>query len=163
MLVEATPPRLKEVVVCGRRRFPPDARDPCPYAPRSFRLSREGTYSMDAALVISYIRPYVGRETLAMESFQDAMTFFGKLAADGLCEPPVAYSCVDGGMMIVHGERMALFELTIGKEFHRVFGKAGFASEGLRYELMITGEGLAAEMGDWTQIGVELGLMEMPR
>ncbi|NNC92653.1 MAG: hypothetical protein HKN80_09190 [Acidimicrobiia bacterium] len=117
---------------------------------------------MDAALVISYNRPFVGRETLAMESFQDAMTFFGKLAADGHCEPPVAYTGVDGGMMIIHGERTALFELTGGEEFHRVFAKAGFAADGLRYELMITGEGLVTEMGDYTKIGVELGLMEVP-
>lgn len=118
---------------------------------------------MDAALVISYKRPFVGRETLAMESFQDAMTFFGKQATDGHCEQPAAYMGVDGGMMIIHGERMALFELTGGEEFHRVFAKAEFASDGLRYELMVTGEGLATEMSHWTQIGVELGLMEVPR
>ena len=162
MLAEATPPELKEVVVCGRRRFPPEARDSCLYAPRFFRLSREGTYSMDAALVIQYKRPFVGRETLAMESFQDAMTFFGKQAADGHCEPPTAYMGVDGGMMIIHGERMALFELIGGEDFHRVFAKAEFAADGLRHELMFTGERLATEMSQWTQVGVELGLMEVP-
>jgi hypothetical protein len=117
---------------------------------------------MDAALVIHYNRPFVGRETLAMESFQDAMTFFGKQAADGHCEPPVAYMGIEGGMMIIHGERMALFEMTGGEEFHRVFAKAGFATDGLRYELMITGERLATEMGDFAELGVELGLMEVP-
>lgn len=117
---------------------------------------------MDAALVIHYIRPFVGRETLALEAFQDAMTFFGKQAVDGLCEPPVAYLGVDGGMMIIHGERMALFEMTGGEEFHRVFTKAGFAADGLRYEIMVTGERLATEMSDFAELGVELGLMEMP-
>lgn len=158
MPTEATPPELKEVLVCGRRRFPPEARDPCLYAPRFFRLSREGTYSMDAALVIHYKRPFVGRESLAMESFQDAMTFFGKQAADGHCEPPAAYMGVDGGMMIIHGERMALFELIGGEDFHRVFAKAEFATDGLRHELMFTGDRLATE----TEVGVELGLMEVP-
>ena len=117
---------------------------------------------MDAALIIQYKRPFVGRESLAMESFQDAMTFFGKLAADGLFEPPTAYMGVDGGMTIIHGERTALFELIGSEEFHRVFAKAEFATDGLRYELMITGDGLAVEMTHWTQVGVELGLMEAP-
>lgn len=86
------------------------------------------------------------------------MTFLGKQAADGHCEPPAAYMGVDGGMMIIHGERMALFELIGGEDFHRVFAKAEFATDGLRHELMFTGDRLATE----TEVGVELGLMEVP-
>ncbi len=118
---------------------------------------------MDAALVIHFTRPYPGRETMAFEAFQDAMVFFGKMAADGHCEPPVAYmGTFGGGMFLIHGERSRLHELVMGEEFRRLFLRAGFANEGLRYEFMAAGDGTITEMADWGKIGVELGLMELP-
>jgi hypothetical protein len=118
---------------------------------------------MDTALVIHFTRPYPGRETLAFEAFQDAMTFFGKLATDGHCELPVAYMGTSGGgMMVIHGERTKLHELAHGEEFNRLYLKAGFTNDGLTFEFMAAGEGAVIEMGDWAKLGVELGLMEVP-
>jgi hypothetical protein len=85
---------------------------------------------MDTALVIHFTRPYPGRETLAFEAFQDAMTFFGKLATDGHCELPEAYMGTNGGgMMVIRGERTKLHELAHGDEFNRLYLKAGFTGK----------------------------------
>ncbi len=97
---------------------------------------------------------------MAFEAFGDAISFFGKLAADGACEPPVTYvPPAGGGMMIVHGERDRLVEILASEEFTRLYYRAGYAAPELTYELAVTGDDATAQMGLWASIGSDLGVM----
>ena len=63
----------------------------------SMRERREDM-KWNAALMLSYTKPISGREAKAMEVFADALTMYGKLAADGKCaEPEVFHHLVGGG------------------------------------------------------------------
>lgn len=114
---------------------------------------------MLAAIVFRYGRPWAGREQLAFQAFQDAITFFEKMAIDGRCQSPIAYmSATGGGMMIVHGERMKLGELLQSEEFIRLYLKAGYGVPDLTYEMTSAGEEAVTMMGTWAGVGSELGL-----
>jgi len=112
-----------------------------------------------AAIVIRYGRPHPGREKLSFEAFGEAFGFFGAKATAGACEAPAGYMHPGGGMVIVHGERDGLIEMTGSEEFQRLFLKAGFAVPDLCYEIMVAGEDAVAAMGLWATVGSELGFM----
>ncbi len=115
---------------------------------------------MDAAIVFTYGRPAAGREKLGFEAFQDAMAFFEKKAIDGLCSHPVPYMFMDGGgMLIVHGDRERLYELTALDEFRTMYLKAGFSAPDLKYRIAALGDFAAEAMGAWAAVGADLGLM----
>ena len=97
---------------------------------------------------------------MAFGAFGDAIGFFGKLAADGACEMPVAYlPPAGGGMMIVHGEQERLLEILGGEDFTRMYYRAGYTVPELTYELTVTGDDAVTQMGLWAGIGSELGVM----
>ena len=61
----------------------------------------------NAALMLSYKKPIPGREAKALEVFADALTLYGKLAADGKCaDPEVFHHLIGGGMFIVKTENL---------------------------------------------------------
>src|SRR3990172_11652424 len=96
---------------------------------------------MKAALMFTWTRPTAGREAKALESFTDALTFFGKLAADGKCGEPMVYLAPSGlGMMIIHGERETLFEIIGSDDFAKLYTKVTFTTPDVKYELVATGE-----------------------
>ncbi len=113
---------------------------------------------MDTAIVFTYGRPSAGREKLAFEAFQDAMTFFEKKAVDGLCAHPIPFVFMDGGgLFIVNGERARLMELTELDEFRHMYLKAGFAIPDLKFRIAAMGESAVGQMGLWAGVGAELG------
>ena len=115
---------------------------------------------MEAAIVFRYGRSAVGREKLAFEAFGEALGFFGKKAADGLCKAPVAYmGASGGGTLIIGGERASLTGMAAGDDFSRMFLKAGYAVPDLTYEIMLSGNDAVSQMGLWASVGSELGLM----
>ena len=115
---------------------------------------------MRSAIVFRYSRPHPGREKMGFQAFGEALAFFGKQAAEGACELPVAYMPpAGGGMMIVHGEREQLQAILGGEEFARVYYRAGYTVPELTYELMIAGEDTMTQMGLWGTVGGELGVM----
>jgi hypothetical protein len=116
---------------------------------------------MPSAIVFRYGRPWAGREKLSFEAFQDALSFFGKLATDGRCHEPITFmSVTGGGMMIVHGEREHLREILEMEEFARIYFKAGYGVPDLSYEVMAAGESAVEQMGLWASTGSELGFFD---
>lgn len=114
---------------------------------------------MDTAIVFTYGRPTAGREKLAFDAFQDAMTFWEKKAIDGLCSHPMPYTMMDGGgFLIIHGDRARLMELVELEEFQHIFLKAGFGVPDLSYRFAAVGEESVNRMGMWAGVGTELGL-----
>ena len=113
----------------------------------------------NAALKLSYGRPIAGREAKAMEVFADALTIYGKLAADGKCaEPEVFHHLVGGGMFIIRCEDIeAAVELLELDEVRHLFDEAVFTVEDFDVEIMVTGEQLMSNMSLYTAIGTELG------
>ena len=113
----------------------------------------------NAALKLSYERPIAGREAKAMEVFADALTLYGKLAADGKCaEPEVFHHLVGGGFFIVKCETVeAAVEILEMDETRHMLDEAVFTVEGFDVEIMVTGEQLMGNMSLYTTIGTELG------
>jgi hypothetical protein len=123
-------------------------------------LGEEGGGCMKAAIMFTYTRPTAGREAKALEVFTDSMTFFGKLAADGKCGEPMVYLAPSGlGMMIIHGERETLFEITGSDDFAKLYNKATYAVPDVKFELIAAGEGVQEDMQVWGAVGLELGYM----
>ena len=113
----------------------------------------------DCAIIIRYEGPARGREAKALEVFADALTIFGKLAADGLCaQPEVFHHLVGGGMMITKTETaekaIAIMEMD---HVRRMFEVAMYSVDGFEVELMVTGEKLMQNVGFYGEVGAELG------
>ncbi len=113
----------------------------------------------NAALMISYNGPVPGREAKAMEVFADALTIYGKLAADGMCaEPEVFHHLVGGGMFIIKTETIEIaHEILAMDDVRKMLDMAMFTVDGFDVELMVTGERLMNNMSLYTAIGTELG------
>ena len=115
---------------------------------------------MKDAIIFTYTRPAVGREAKAMEGFTDAMTFFGKLAADGKCSEPMPYLAPSGrGMTIIRGDREALLEIIGSEDFAKQYMKVTFAVPDVTYEIVSAGEGVLEAMQAWSSVGLELGYL----
>ena len=113
----------------------------------------------NAALLLTYTKPIPGREGKAMEIFADALTTFGKLAADGKCaEPEVFHHFIGGGMFIVKTEDFeAAHEILEMDDIRKMFDIAIFTVEDFNVEIVFTGERLMENMSLFTAIGTELG------
>jgi hypothetical protein len=113
----------------------------------------------NAALMLSYTRPIAGREAKAMEVFADALTIYGKLAADGHCaEPEVFHHLVGGGMFIIKTESVEkAYEIINMDHVRRLLDVAMFSVEDFDLEVVVTGDKLMENMGLYTSIGTELG------
>ena len=113
----------------------------------------------NAALMLSYTKPIPGREAKAMEVFADALTLYGKLAADDKCaEPEVFHHLVGGGMFIIKTESLeAAHHILEMEDVRRLMEVAMFAVEDFNVELVVTGERLMENMTLYTGIGTELG------
>ena len=115
----------------------------------------------DAALVIRYGLPVRGREAKALELFADAITIFGKLAADGYCAEPEVFLRRDGGgMMIVRTEStMKAHEMLEMIEVRTAIDTALYVVDDYGFEIVVSGERAMANMADYTTIGTELGFI----
>ncbi|HZJ47703.1 MAG TPA: hypothetical protein VFD97_01555 [Acidimicrobiia bacterium] len=113
----------------------------------------------NAAIVISYSFPLVGREAKAMEVFAAGLTSFGSLAADGKCaEPEVFHHLVGGGMIIVKTESVEIaYDILEMDDVRRILDTAVFAVGDFDLEVMVTGKKLMENMSLYTAVGVELG------
>ena len=113
----------------------------------------------NAALLMTYRLPVPGREAKAMEVFADALTAFGKLAADDKCAAPeVLHHLSGGGMFIVKTEDIeAAYEILETEDIRRILDTALFAVTDFNVEVMVAGEKLMNNMTVYTGIGTELG------
>ena len=94
-----------------------------------------------------------------MEVFADALTIYGKLAADGKCaEPEVFHHLVGGGMLIIKFETVeTAIETLEMDDVRHMMDEAVFTVEDFDVEIMVTGEQLMSNMSLYTAIGTELG------
>jgi len=116
----------------------------------------------DAAIVTTWGAGIPGREAKGLEVFMDAVTFWGKQAADGRCSQPETLFAEDGssGMLIVRGKSDALREITESEEGEKLIAKAQMIVQDLKSHWYYTGD---EEMQRGTRIfseaGNELGYM----
>lgn len=114
----------------------------------------------NAALVTTWSQPARGRETKAVESFMDFLTFWGKLAADGKVGEPEPFFSTDGGrgFAIVRGRSDVLQAATESDDYARLITKAQLTVSELRVELYVTGdEEIQRDMQIYTESIKELG------
>ena len=115
---------------------------------------------VDSAIVFTYTRPHPGREIAAYEAFEDGLTFFGKLAADGKCLEPEVFSGPFGkGAFVIKGELVYLREILDSDDFKRFYLKATFSVPDIGFEIYAFGEGVTDWMDLWSTIGKELTYM----
>jgi hypothetical protein len=110
----------------------------------------------DAALVTTWGVGIPGREGKGLEVFMDAVTFWGKQAADGRCSPPEVMFAEDGsnGMLIVRGRSDALREIIESEEGEKLIAKAQMIVQDLKSHWYYTGD---EEMQRGTRIFAEAG------
>jgi hypothetical protein len=96
----------------------------------------------DAALVTTWGGGIAGREAKGLEVFMDALTFWGKQAADGRCSQPEVMFAEDGsnGMLIVRGRSDALREIVESEEGEKLITKAQMIVQDLRSHWYYTGD-----------------------
>jgi hypothetical protein len=113
----------------------------------------------NAALAISYRRPIPGREAKALEVFSDALTLFGKLAADGVCaDPEVFHHLVGGGTIFVKTDTIEkAVEILEMEDVRRIIETALLTVDEFDTHLMLTGEKVLQNMTFFGEISAELG------
>lgn len=115
----------------------------------------------NTALVFKYGLPVAGRETKAMEAFADGQAFFGKMAAEGMCDQPEPFHYgFGGGMMIIRAETYEkLFTMLEMEEAKRLIDLCSFTVQDFEFSFMQTGERLMDDMGLFATVGAELGYL----
>jgi len=114
-----------------------------------------------AALVTTWSQPARGRETKAIESFTDFLTFMGKLAADGKVQEAETFFSLDGGkgFAIVRGTTDVLNEVVLSEEYEKLISKAQLCVDDLHTEIYVTGdEEIQRGMRIYAEAIGELGL-----
>jgi hypothetical protein len=114
----------------------------------------------DAAIVISWSTSVTGREGKSLEVFMDALTFWGKKAADGMCEPPETFLAEDGsgGMVIIKGKSDALREISESDDGLMLTSKAQLIVQDLKAHWYFTGDQeIQTETARFAQAANELG------
>lgn len=115
---------------------------------------------LDSAIVFSYSRAAPGREEKALQSFTEAMAFFGSAAHDGKCEEPITVMGTSGqSFMIIPGEYDTLAALVRSEEFRELYTKTVFAVPDIGYEIAAFGQGVQDYMARWARVGTELALL----
>jgi hypothetical protein len=116
----------------------------------------------DVAVITTWGHPARGREAKSLEVFMDALTFWGKKAADGKCSEPDAFYADDAsnGMLIVKGKSDALQEIQESDEYQKLIEKAQLIVDDLKVHSYVTGdEEIQRGMRIYAEAGNELGYM----
>jgi hypothetical protein len=92
-----------------------------------------------------------GREQLALEVFQEAVTYYGKLQEEGQIESFEAYLLDPhggdlAGFFLIQGERSALDAVRSSAEFKRLLVRAGSVVENLGLVSAYSGDALGQQM-----------------
>lgn len=116
----------------------------------------------DIALVTTWGQSVRGREAKSLEVFMDALTFWGKQAADGKCLQPEAFYADDesNGMLIVKGKSDGLREIQESDEYQKLIAKAQLIVDDLKIHTYTTGdEEIQRGMRIYSEAASELGYM----
>ncbi|MFV1998738.1 MAG: hypothetical protein ACC654_00085 [Acidimicrobiia bacterium] len=115
---------------------------------------------MDSAIVFTYTRAAVGRESKALEVYTECMAFFGTASHDGRCGELINVMTSGGNsLIIIPGEHEALSELVRSDEFQDIYMRAVFAVPDIGYQLGSYGQGVQDAMARWARVGTELALL----
>jgi len=102
-----------------------------------------------------------GREQLALQVFQEAVGYYGKLQEEGQIERFDA-CLLDphggdlAGFFLIHGELPALDSLRASPEFHRLLARAGSVVDNLGLVSAYTADALGQQMALFGEVAQEL-------
>ena len=116
----------------------------------------------DDALFFGWGEVVRGRETKAVEVFNESVAYYGQLQQDGKIEGFEAYFLGPhggdlGGFILLHGEREALQEIERSEEFERLQTRVTMIVDGSGTVPAVTGEALARAMGHFEEAAKDLG------
>jgi hypothetical protein len=115
----------------------------------------------DDALFIGWGEVVRGRETKAVDVFNETIQYYGQLQQDGKIEGFEAYFLAPhggdlGGFVLLHGERAQLDEIVRSEEFERLQTRSAMIVDGTGTVPAVTGEALARGMGHFQEAAQDL-------
>jgi hypothetical protein len=113
------------------------------------------------ALFLGWGPPVRGREQFALQVFQEAVSYYGKLQEDGRIEGFEAYLLDPhggdlDGFFLLHGERSALDAVRSSPEFQRLLVRAGSVVDNLGLVSAYGGDALGQQMALFGEMAQEL-------
>lgn len=113
------------------------------------------------ALFVGWGQVVRGREQLALQVFQEAVGYYGKLQEDGQIERFDAYLLAPhggdlAGFFLLHGERSTLDTARSSDEFQRVLVRAGSVIDNLGVVTAYSGDRLGEQMALFGEAAQEL-------
>ena len=107
------------------------------------------------------VRLWRGREQLALQVFQEAVSYYGKLQEEGQIERVEAYLLDPHGgdlarFFLLHGEQSALDAVRSSAEFRRVLVRAGSVIDNLGLVSAYSGDALGQQMARFGEMAQEL-------
>ncbi|HLM26093.1 MAG TPA: hypothetical protein VK304_03905 [Thermoleophilaceae bacterium] len=116
----------------------------------------------DDALFLGWGEVVRGRETKAVEVFNEAMQYYGQLQQDGKIEGFEAYFLGPhggdlGGFVLLHGDRATLDEIERSEEFERLQTRTAMIVERSGAVPAFTGNALARAMSHFEEAAGDLG------
>jgi hypothetical protein len=113
------------------------------------------------ALFLGWGQVVRGREQLALEVFQEAVGYYGRLQGDGQIERFDAYLLEPhggdlAGFFMLHGEPSALEAVRSSPEFRRLLARAGSVVDNLGLVSAFSGDALAQQMALFGEIAQQV-------
>src|SRR5205085_3741239 len=113
------------------------------------------------ALFLGWGQGVRGREQLALQVFQEAVSHYGKLQEEGQIERFEAYLLDPhggdlAGFFLLHGEQSALDAVRSSAEFRRLLVRAGSVIDNLGLVSAYSGDALGQQMGRFGEVAKEL-------
>jgi hypothetical protein len=121
----------------------------------------EVTVMAGEALFVGWGQVVRGREQLALQVFQEAVGYYGKLQEDAQIERFDAYLLDPhggdlAGLFLLHGERSALDTIRSSADFQRLLVRAGSVIDNLGVVSAYSGDALGQQMALFGEIAQEL-------
>jgi hypothetical protein len=113
------------------------------------------------ALFLGWGQVVRGREQLALQVFQEAVSYYGKLQEEGQIERFEAYLLDPhggdlAGFFLIHGERSALDAVRSNADFKRLLVRAGSVIDNLGLVSAYSGDALGQQMALFGERAQEL-------
>jgi hypothetical protein len=115
---------------------------------------------VDEALVVTWTRPVVGRETLALDYGLEVKEYWATLAAEGKCSPPELFFFSNGhGLWMVKGDIDTLWSIHVEAATQRLVTKGQLLLEDFAFDFVTTGKDAEAYMLTVAGVGQEIGIL----
>ncbi|HUA44838.1 MAG TPA: hypothetical protein VMA77_06405 [Solirubrobacteraceae bacterium] len=113
------------------------------------------------ALFLGWGQVVRGREQLALQVFQEAVSYYGKLQEQGQIDRFEAYLLDPhggdlNGFFLIHGDRTALDAVKSSAEFRRLLVRAGSVIDNLGLVSASSGDALGQQMALFGEVAQEL-------